>query len=76
MKTKKERIFYYDALRAFAIIAVIICHVEHFFGPLTTPTQIIAEMTFKDIGMIGVPIFLMISGALLLNRSIRVWKSS
>ena len=68
MKTKKERIFYYDFLRAFAIIAVIICHVEHFFGPLTTPSQIIAEMTFKDIGMIGVPIFLMISGALLLNR--------
>ena len=65
MKTKKERIFYYDFLRAFAIIAVIICHVEHFFSPLTTPAQIIAEMTFKDIGMISVPIFLMISEALL-----------
>ena len=68
MKTKKERIFYYDALRAFAIIAVIICHLDHFFGPLTTPTQIIAQMTFHDIGNVGVPIFLMISGALLLNR--------
>lgn len=68
MKTKKERIFYYDVLRAFAIIAVIICHVDHFFGPLTTPTQVIAQMTFHDIGNIGVPIFLMISGALLLNR--------
>ena len=68
MKTKKERIFYYDALRAFAIIAVIICHVDHFFGPLTTPAQIIAKLTFHDIGDIGVPIFLMISGALLLNR--------
>ncbi|WP_407424348.1 acyltransferase [Methanobrevibacter sp.] len=68
MKTKKERIFYYDVLRAFAIIAVIICHVDHFFGPLTTQTQIIAQMTFHDIGRIGVPIFLMISGALLLNR--------
>ncbi len=68
MKTKKERIFYYDALRAFAIIAVIICHLDHFFGPLTTQTQIIAQMTFHDIGRIGVPIFLMISGALLLNR--------
>ena len=55
-------------LRAFAIIAVIICHVDHFFGPLTTQTQIIAQMTFHDIGDIGVPIFLMISGALLLNR--------
>ncbi|WP_407379036.1 acyltransferase [Methanobrevibacter sp.] len=68
MKTKKERIFYYDLLRAFAIIAVIICHVDHFFGPLTTQAQIIAQMTFHDIGDIGVPIFLMISGALLLNR--------
>ncbi len=68
MKAKKERIFYYDALRAFAIIAVIICHVDHFFGPLTSTTQVVAQMAFHDIGRIGVPIFLMISGALLLNR--------
>ena len=68
MATKKERIFYYDFLRAFAIIAVLICHVDFFFGPLNTPFEIIAQMTFHDIGRIGVPIFLMISGALLLNR--------
>ena len=68
MKTKKERIFYYDFLRAFAIIAVIICHVNHFFGQLVGTTQIVAQMTFHDIGRIGVPIFLMISGALILNR--------
>ena len=68
MKNKKERIFYYDFLRSFAIIAVIICHVDFFFGPLTTQTQVIAQMAFHDIGRIGVPIFLMISGALLLNR--------
>ena len=68
MKTKKEIIFYYDFLRAFAIIAVIICHVDHFFGPLVGTTQIVAQMTFHDIGRIGVPIFLMISGALILNR--------
>ena len=68
MKTKKERIFYYDFLRAFAIIAVIICHVDHFFGPLVGATQIVTQMTFHDIGRIGVPIFLMISGALILNR--------
>lgn len=67
MKTK-ERIFYYDFLRAFAIIAVIICHVDIFYGSLSTPLQIIAKLTFHDIGRIGVPIFLMISGALLLNR--------
>ncbi|MBQ2654133.1 MAG: acyltransferase [Methanobrevibacter sp.] len=68
MKTKKERIFYYDLLRAFAIIAVIICHVDFYFGPLNTPLEVIAQLTFHDIGRIGVPIFLMISGALLLNR--------
>ena len=68
MKTKKERIFYYDLLRAFAIIAVIICHVDFYFGPLNTPFEVIAQLTFHDIGRIGVPIFLMISGALLLNR--------
>ena len=68
MNAKKERIFYYDFLRAFAIIAVIICHSDLFFGSLDTPLRIIAQMTFHDIGRIGVPIFLMISGALLLNR--------
>jgi len=68
MAVKKERIFYYDLLRAFAIIAVIICHVDFYFGNITTPVGIIAKMTFHDIGRIGVPIFLMISGALLLNR--------
>lgn len=67
MKTK-ERIFYYDFLRAFAIIAVIICHVDIFYGTLSAPWQIIAKLTFHDIGRMGVPIFLMISGALLLNR--------
>lgn len=64
----KERIFYYDVLRAFAIIGVIICHLDHFFGSLTTPAQILSKITFHDMGNIGVPIFLMLSGALLLNR--------
>ena len=76
MKTKKERIFYYDVLRAFAIIAVIICHVDMFFGPLTSQTQVIVQMTFHDIGRIGVPIFLMISGALLLNRDYPDFRST
>ena len=68
MVVKKERIFYYDFLRAFAIIAVLICHVDLFFGPLVTPVQVIGQLTIHDIGRMGVPIFLMISGALLLNR--------
>lgn len=68
MAVKKDRIFYYDFLRAFAIIAVIICHVDFYFGPVALPTEEILRTTFHDIGRIGVPIFLMISGALLLNR--------
>ena len=68
MKSKKERIFYYDFLRAFAIIGVIICHTMFYFGPISTTLGVIAQSTFHDLGRIGVPIFLMISGALLLNR--------
>ncbi len=67
MKTR-ERIFYYDFLRAFAIIAVILCHIDLFYGFLSTPIELIVKLTIHDIGRIGVPIFLMISGALLLNR--------
>ena len=65
----KERIFYYDFLRTFAIIAVIMCHVNFYFGPLNTPIGILFQQTFNNIGRLGVPIFLMISGALLLNRN-------
>lgn len=64
-KTKKEQIFYYDLIRTFTIMNVIICHIDHFFAPFTTPAQIICEIAFKDVGMVGVPIFLIISGALL-----------
>ena len=68
MMNKKERIFYYDFLRAFAIIAVLLCHMDIFYGPLNTPLQVIAKYVLHDIGRMGVPIFLMISGALLLNK--------
>ncbi len=68
MKTKKERIFYLDVLRTLAIMAIILYHVDYFFGPLTTQPEIIAHMAIHDFGRVGVPIFLMISGVLLLNK--------
>lgn len=68
MKANNERIFFYDFLRAFAIVAVIICHCDIFFGSLNTPLLVFAHLTYHDIGRIGVPIFLMITGALLLNK--------
>lgn len=64
----KNRIFYYDFLRAFAIIAVVMCHMGSFFGPLNSPIKLIYNHTFYGIGLMGVPIFLMLTGALLLNR--------
>lgn len=65
----KNRIFYYDFMRAVAIIAVIICHVDPFFGSLNTTSKVILHNIFHYSGMVGVPIFLMISGALILNRN-------
>lgn len=66
---KYNRIFYYDFLRAFAIIAVIMCHVDPFFGSWSDINiKFIFHSGFHGIGLIGVPIFLMLSGALLLNK--------
>ena len=66
--TKKERIYYYDLLRAIAIICVILCHVDVFFGTFDNDLKIILIPTFHHIALIGVPIFLMISGALVFNK--------
>lgn len=64
----KHRIFYLDFLRTTAIIAVIMCHSTVLFTYPNNNIQLIAQYTFQDIGAIGVPIFLMLSGALLLNN--------
>jgi surface polysaccharide O-acyltransferase-like enzyme len=65
---KKERIYYYDLLRAIAIIMVILCHVDIFFGAFDSELKIILIPGLHRIALTGVPIFLMISGALLLNK--------
>lgn len=65
-----KRIFYYDVLRVLAILLVILSHVCKTFAenfPIGS-LKWISSATFADIAVMGVPIFLMISGALLLNR--------
>lgn len=75
-KTKSKRIFYFDALRALAIISVITFHV---FGStngfatkefITGPTLNWIVDCFIGSSNIGVDLFLMLSGALSLGR---VW---
>ena len=67
---KKTRIFYYDALRAFAIIFVILIHTSKWFAK-SEPVHSLFwtfSSSLASLGNVGVPIFFMISGALLLNR--------
>lgn len=65
---KKERVKYYDTLRALAIISVVMLHIFQ----LWPDAQIMhfRIICYSEITRFGVPIFLMLSGALLLNREI------
>lgn len=67
---KKNRIFYYDALRAFAIIFVILIHTSKWFAANEVVHSVFwtFSSSLASLGNVGVPIFFMISGALLLNR--------
>lgn len=71
MTYSNKRIFYYDLLRDIAIFLVVLCHVctefcQHFaVGTL----KWYSAAFYIDVGTLGVPIFLMISGALLLNKT-------
>lgn len=67
----KKRIFYYDALRFLAIIFIIACHV--FAGYVTKKSSFgtnfwLFSMFFNSLRDIGVPLFVAISGTLLLSR--------
>ena len=69
--TNKKRIFYYDFLRCFAILSIIACHV--FAGIVITKSLFGTGFWFYAVLLnslrdIGVPLFVVISGALLLNR--------
>ena len=74
--SSKNRIFYYDALRAFAIITIIACHVsgsfnfDYIFHQSELPVLYFNCISFfNHSSQIGVPIFVMLSGALLINKT-------
>jgi surface polysaccharide O-acyltransferase-like enzyme len=75
VKSKSKRIFYFDALRAAAILCVVLLHVTGHLGEmmnynvstiysLSGAFEIFTNNFFR----IGIALFLMISGALLLGR--------
>lgn len=73
----KKRIVQYDISRTFAILCVILCHsVETIYNfnkegcnLLSSQSRIFMFFSFT-IGRLGVPIFLFLSGALLLKKQI------
>lgn len=71
---KKDRIVYFDYLRIVAIVAVMLVHISsqnwYMVGTDTTTWQVFN--VFDSISRWGVPVFVMISGALFLNREISV----
>lgn len=67
----KKRIFYYDFLRCFAILSVIACHV--FAIPVVRISNFGSGLWYYSLFLntlrdIAVPMFVLISGALLLDK--------
>ena len=67
-----KRIRYFDQLRAFAILAVVILHVsgQNFRNIDIHSGDWFAMNIWESMSRWGVPVFAMISGALFLNREI------
>ena len=74
--TESKRIFYFDALRALAILCVVLLHVTGHLGEMMNynvhticSLSGVYETFANNFFRIGVDLFLMLSGALLLGRN-------
>ncbi len=68
-KYSGKRIFYLDELRAIAILCVILCHTTRVYSPYVFDNiKVALPGLINVIGLVGVPLFFMLSGALLFNR--------
>lgn len=70
MKRNSNHIFYFDYLRLFAIIGVILIHVviPTLYKLKSDPFEWWVGVSFQSMFLWAVPIFFMISGSLLLNK--------
>ena len=67
---ESKRIFYYDALRATAIIGIVFCHVANSFAmACINDSNFYISAFFDCFRDFSIPVFLMISGALLFNKN-------
>ncbi|MCD8335102.1 MAG: acyltransferase [Clostridiales bacterium] len=87
MSGKRERILWVDAARCLAILCVVLCHATEriysfdvdFMAGISTLSNVFAFLCFS-VGRLGVPLFLFISGYLLMGREydtkdcFRFWK--
>ncbi len=66
----KSRIFYFDLLRVFAAICVIVIHVADAYQFYASPesTDFIISNIFNSVAHMAVPLFVMISGAFMLDE--------
>ena len=68
MLSRNDRIFYFDEIRALAILFVLLAHTIKNFpinvNYLTSPTL----LSYLTISRMGVPLFFMLSGALLIGK--------
>ena len=76
---EKKRIIWMDISRTVAIIFVVICHVietEYYsvrMGKLSVSNELwLFENIFFTLGRLGVPLFLMLTGTLMLNREYNI----
>ena len=66
---QSKRIFYYDVLRAIAIIGIVFCHVSVFFVSRDINSSNLYISAFFDcFREFSIPIFVMLSGALLIGK--------
>ena len=68
-KTKK-RIIYLDYLRVLAILGVLINHISATWGCMAFNGNV--ALVYNSFGKIGVPVFLMLTGVLLLNNKLSI----
>ena len=73
MSVKRERIIYLDYLKALAIFSIITMHIAAFMA--NTEALNLTMHNLSQIGRFAVPMFLMVSGVLLLNRDYGSFKA-